>query len=51
MSIKEKYHEATKNQTKGQSFIIMLIIIITLILCFTVSWWFALLGWVLITFI
>lgn len=51
MSIKEKYHEATKNQTMGQSFIIMIIIAITLTLCFTVSWWFALLGFILITFI
>lgn len=51
MNIKEKYQEVTKNQTMGQSFIIMLVIIITLVLCFTVSWWFLLVGYILIAFI
>lgn len=51
MNIKEDYNKATKNQTKGHSFIIMIVIIITLVLCIKFSWWFALLGWFLIMFI
>lgn len=51
MSIQENYHEATKNQTKGQSFIILLIWVIAIILAVKFSWWFLLLGFIFVAFI
>jgi len=51
MNIQEDYKKATKNQTLGKSFVILLIITVILVLCIKFSWWFALLGWVIIMFI
>ena len=51
MNIQEDYKKATKNQTKGQSFIIIIIWAIAIILAIKFSWWFILLGFIFAAFI
>jgi hypothetical protein len=51
MDIQEDYKKVTKNQTKGKSFIIILIWVIAIILAIKFSWWFLLLGFICVAFI
>lgn len=50
-NIKEDYHNATKNQTMGHSFVILLIIGLTIFLSMKYSLWWILAGFILIAFI